>query len=123
MADNNCIGYCNSCDKSIVYIGELCEDCKPWCYCWDGKANSKDDYGIIAGFCYKCTPKCEHGFNPYMCHNKICNKSAFKSKIMSIILIYRLYLFIFLLLFTWKFLLPQPPIIVVLILCFLWRKL
>jgi hypothetical protein len=28
-----------------------------------------------------------------------------------------------LLLYTWKFLLPQPPIIVILFLCFLWRNI
>lgn len=119
----DCIRFCSVCDKSIIYVDELCENCKPWCYCWQGKANSKDDYGIIAGFCYKCTPKCSHGFNPYMCDNETCKKSAFKSKIIGIILVYKVYLFVFLLLYTWKFLLPQPPIIVALILCFLWRNI
>jgi hypothetical protein len=57
----------------VNYPGDKCFACKPSCKCGINKAESKSSYGIIAGYCYLCTPKCEHGRNPNMCCIKTCN--------------------------------------------------
>lgn len=61
---------CNKCGcgKAIVSNpGDLCYDCKSPCWCGKRKTDGKDWYGIVAGYCWECTPKCVHGNNPKQC--------------------------------------------------------